>query len=1180
MKKYKYYNNTNGVVQSTTRNSITNKVEVVVKVNSGQLGVSTSEVYPITFMAMDDTLFTGFSESCTYNASTDEYTLFFPGASISEETITKFMYPSAEWELRVTQTELNELFNEVYQLTGNLVTTPEITGPDAPIVYQGTYANEYSFTASPTLAGNTISSFLVDVSGIGTQVITAADNAGTCTLKIPTTISAGTKLDMYVTATDSQGWKSSPAYKQLTVVEPYVKVPTVVKPTEGQEVIAINFDIQSSTFAAEGLEDTCSKTEFQIQNSSGTTVYTKELTGATYTATITDANLQRGVLYRIRCRQFGTTLTTPSAWSDFVSFRTADIYIQAPTVISPVTGNQIFKYNVVVSGNPFAVVGGGTDTHTASQYRVQNILGTNIYDSGEKTDALTSITIPELTEAVVGETYKISMRYKGATYGWSDWSTDVTVSIKSAYVNAPVLTAPTQNAQIKGTTVAFVQQGFATTGTSDTQTGVQYQLLTADNSVYYDSGELTTDYSAHTATITKPNLEIALRARVRNKGANLGWSAWSAYVNITVSPSLHLSLREDGKILYVGKPDGTPFDRPDGTYYWLGISTSHTYQTSTNAVFGQNYVSAYLRGSFIYDTAGINTNTDYATIRENPSIVDTSLCTLTSTQDGEYSTLYWLAGGIPTTGDALASNVYTKGRAVLMDDTLGKHTHIPSKRELLYLCAQQPSIDDVMGTNFFHTHVAPTQDTGMSSCSCTIGANLSTYTFKLFPTYVRITTITRGTNAPHAWYPYCTTWNCDHLGTLLPDKHNLVSPEDSTYHYCGFGPNTPLFDYYGRRFWACTKDTAIFNTFNVNTIDKLSTSFTENKLNARLNTSARGNNVAGAYPFQIFGASAPEPLWFVSSMPCGSSLGSKPCYVVSPYVMLAKAIYGIIENTNSLYYTNVGFTPSAATTGYAYLSRQYVDYTPDMTMTLQANTSPPGRVRCYSGLHEYLPVDTGRKLYRHSSGMGTVMEYTDADSIKKKVLILDASYRSSVKISSDSTCPSTLTALGDADNNPNIYNAVRNTYITGTNPPLQSMSDTFLNTLWPEGTVDNNSSAYNTQQWLTLASNPDAAQAVSNIKVNGVACQLPNFNVALRMYLDRDAIDALDPTIVDNPTKALGKANPNGIFGMDKAWTSLNTSSCCRTTKGTICGVSSTGSTSFYGIAYSQGYYPVLELDA
>lgn len=1178
MKKYKYYNNTNGVVQSATRNSITNKVEVVVKVNSGQLGVSTSEVYPITFMAMDDTLFTGFSESCTYNASTDEYTLFFPGASISEETITKFMYTSAEWELRVTQTELNELFNEVYQLTGNLVTTPEITGPDAPIVYQGTYANEYSFTASLTLAGNTISSFLVDVSGIGTQVITAADNAGTYTLKIPTTISAGTKLDMYVTATDSQGWKSSPAYKQLTVTAPYVKAPTVVKPTEGQEVIAVSFDIQSSTFATEGLEDTCSKTEFQIQNSSGVTVYTKELTGTTYTATITDANLQRGVLYRIRCRQTGTTLTTPSAWSDFVSFRTADIYIQAPTVISPVTGNQIFKYNVVVSGNPFAVVGGGTDTHTASQYRVQNILGTNIYDSGEKTDALTSITIPELTEAVVGETYKISMRYKGATYGWSDWSTDVTVSIKPAYVNAPVLTAPTQNAQIKGTTVAFVQQGFATTGTSDTQTGVQYQLLAADNSVYYDSGELTTDYSAHTATITKPNLEIALRARVRNKGANLGWSAWSAYVNITVSPSLHLSLREDGKILYVGKPDGSPFDRPDGTHYWLGISTSHTYRTSTEAVFGQNYVSSSLRGSFIYDDAGINTNTDYATIRENPSIVDTSLCTLTSTQDGEYSTLYWLAGGIPTTNDALAFNVYTKGRAVLMDDTLGKHTHIPSKRELLYLCAQQPSIDDVLGTNFFHTHVAPTQDTGMSSCSCTIGASFNTYMFALFPTYVRITIISRGTNAPHAWYPYCTTWNCDHLGTLLPDKHGMVSPEDSTYHYCGFGPNTPLFDYNGRRFWACTKDTAIFNTLNLNTIDKIYTSSTKNKLNARLNTSTRGNNVAGAYPFQIFGASAQAPLWFVSSMPCGSSLGSKPCYVVSPYVMLAKAIYGIFENTNSMYYTNVGFISSENTTGYTYLSRQYVDYTPDMTTVLKANTTPPGSVRCYSGLHEYLPVDTDRMLYRHDSGMGTVMEYIDADGVHKKVLILDAVYRNTGMSESSAVCPSTLKKLATSSTT-DIDNAAGNAYILGfSNTAGLSISDSRLNLLWPEALVDSNSSAYNTQQWLLLGTDPSAAQQAAAVTVAGTACQVPNLNVAFRIFLEADNIDALDPTLNNNLTKALGKANPNGFFGVDASTKSLATSSIAWDNPGYIIRVTGTGLVSKVSPTTTLGICPVLEL--
>lgn len=1171
MKKYKYYNNTNGVVQSVTRNSITNKVEVVVKVSSGQLGVSTSEVYPITFMAMDDTLFTGFSESCTYNASTDEYTLFFPGASISEETIAKFMYPSAEWELRATQTELNELFNEVYQLTGNLVTTPEITGPDAPIVYQGTYANKYSFTASPTLAGNTISSFLVDVSGIGTQVITAADNAGTYTLKIPTTISAGTKLDMYVTATDSQGWKSSPAYKQLTVVAPYIKVPTVVKPTEGQEVIAINFDIQSSTFAPEGLADTCSKTEFQIQNSAGITVYTKELTGTTYTATITDANLQRGILYKIRCRQTGTAITTPSAWSDFVSFRTADIYIQAPTVISPVTGNQIFKYNVVISGDPFAVVGGGTDTHTASQYRVQNILGTNIYDSGEKTDALISITIPELTEAVVGETYKISMRYKGATCGWSDWSTDVTVSIKSAYVNAPVLTAPTQNAQIKGTTVAFVQQGFATTGTSDTQTGVQYQLLTADNSVYYDSGELTTDYSAHTATITKPITDIALRARARNKGASLGWSAWSEYVNITVSPVLHLIFSDDGKLLYVGKPDGTPFDRPDGTFYWLGISTDVQRQTTTSQAIASSFnYKTNGCGVFNYDT--VVTNTSLQNIKNNPSLIDRTLCTVGSTQDGEYSTLVCAATGIPLSGDALTSNTFLPARSLSQNSTYSKFCHMPSKRELLYLIAQSDAIDAVAGDSFFDAHVADMKNYNLTS---------TLYGHAIFnvirPTAtLHCLNLNWDTKLLSAYTTALVTVDCDQHGTILPDKHGVAHPTNAGYHYWGFGANSPLMDYKGRRFWACVSDTVLSETFNLTASDLADSAPSTNKLNTKTNVTARGDYLFNVYPFQIFGMGARDARWYVSTLPSQETLDGVSCFIASPYVTLVKAAYDTSTKDVNFSYASYYYVSSSQKYLTGIFDGPGIKYA---ASTSAENMSFPSVKQCFVTTHEYLPVDTGRKLYRHSSGMGTVMEYIDADASKKKVLILDASYRSTGKSASTPVCPSTLKQIAPSATE-DIKNAVGNNYVTGfADAARLSMSDSYLNIIWPADKVDSHSSAYNTQQWLDLATDPAAAQYASAITVAGTACQVPNLNVALRIFIEANNLDALDPTLSANATKALGDANPNGFFGLEPTTKSLATSSIGWSSPGYIVRVSN-NSVNTLTPTTTLGICPVLELAA
>lgn len=1170
MKKYKYYNNTNGVVQSATRNSITNKVEVVVKVNSGQLGVSTSEVYPITFMAMDDTLFTGFSESCTYNSSTDEYTLFFPGASISEETIAKFMYPSAEWELRVTQTELNELFNEVYQLTGNLVTTPEITGPDAPIVYQGTYANEYSFTANPTLAGNTISSFLVDVSGIGTQVITAADNAGTYTLKIPTTISAGTKLDMYVTATDSQGWKSSPAYKQLTVVEPYVKTPTVIKPSEGQKVIAVSFDIQSSTFATEGLEDTCSKTEFQIQNSSGTTVYTKELTGTTYTATITDANLQRGVLYRIRCRQFGTTLTTPSAWSDFVSFRTADIYIQAPTVISPVTGNQIFKYNVVISGDPFAVVGGETDTHTASQYRVQNVLGTNIYDSGEKTDALTSITIPELTEAVVGETYKISMRYKGATYGWSDWSTDVTVSIKSAYVNAPVLTAPTQNAQIKGTTVAFVQQGFTTSGTTDTQSGVQYQLLAADNSVYYDSGELTTDYSAHTATITKPITDIALRARARNKGANLGWSAWSEYVNITVSPVLHLTFSDDGKLLYVGKPDGTPFDRPDGTFYWLGISTEVERQPATSRAFSAKHPD--IHGKFNYDAQAAENTIYLETIKDYPSFIDSKLCTVGSTQDGEYSTLVCAAAGIPDSGDALTSNNVYSIRSLSKNSTYSKFCHIPSKRELLYLAIQSDAIDATAGDSFFDTHVADINNDNLTSTL----SGASTVALVKPASTVRCSMTAWSTKLVSAYTTALVTVDCDQHGTILPDKHGVAHPTNAGYHYWGFGANSPLIDYTGRRFWACVSDNVLSATFSSMGSYLAQSAPSTNKLNTETNVTARGDYLFNVYPFQIFGMGAGDARWYVSTLPSQETLDGASCFVASPYVTLVKAAYDTSTNDVNFSYASYYYVSYSQKYLTGIFGGPGIKYA---SSTSAENMSFPSVKQCFVTTHEYLPVDTGRKLYRHSSGMGTVMEYIDADSSKKKVLILDASYRSTGTSASNIACPSTLKQIAPSATE-DISNAIGNNYVTGfADATRLSMSDSYLNIIWPADKVDSHSSAYNTQQWLELAQDPAAAQYASAITVAGAACQVPNLNVALRIFIEANTLDALDPTLSANATKALGDANPNGFFGLEPTTKSLATSSIAWSSPGYIVRVTNTTATRVQPTT-TLGICPVLELAA
>lgn len=556
MRKYKFYNNTNGIVLSYTRDSVRRTVDVVVKVNSGTLGVSMYEVYPITFIGMDDTLFTAFSTSCSYNATAGTYTLVFPDAEISDADAFKYLFESAEWELRLTQQELNELFNEVYQLTGALVSTPVVDGPMNPILYQGTYANTYQLSATPTLTGNTIASFLVDISGIGTSVVNAVDNAATYTLTIPTTIEAGTKLDMYVTATDSQGWKSSPSKLTLTVVSPYVKKPTVVKPVAGDEVIAVSFDIESSVFATEGLDDVCASTEFVIEDSTGKQVYTKTLQSTTYTATITDANLQRGIAYKIKCRQAGVVLTTPSAWSNYVSFITKDISVKAPSIIAPVSGNEIYQYEVVVAGSAFSMLGGGTDTHAASQYQVLDAAGVVVYDSGEKADALTTITIPEIPNVIVGAAYTIRMRYKGTTYLWSDWSAPVSVTIKSSYVASPTVLTPVEGARLSGLVAMITTSDFATVGGPDTQLAAEYRIFNVGTgTTVATSGELTGSqyFSGYNLSYDRPTeTSYVATVQVRHKGAKFGWSTWSTGNTVTLMYD-RTGERVDGKATIIGK---------------------------------------------------------------------------------------------------------------------------------------------------------------------------------------------------------------------------------------------------------------------------------------------------------------------------------------------------------------------------------------------------------------------------------------------------------------------------------------------------------------------------------------------------------------------------------------------------------------------------------------------------
>ena len=98
-------------------------------------------------------------------------------------------------------------------------------------------------------------------------------------------------------------------------------------------------------------------------------------------------------------------------------------------------------------------------------------------------------------------------------------------------VTTPSVTAPADEATSVSVTPACTSSEFAVTGGSDTHAATQWQITTAADTGFaspvYDS-ESTVDLEAVTIQASKLTAETSYLIRVRHKGLNSGWSAWSA----------------------------------------------------------------------------------------------------------------------------------------------------------------------------------------------------------------------------------------------------------------------------------------------------------------------------------------------------------------------------------------------------------------------------------------------------------------------------------------------------------------------------------------------------------------------------------------------------------------------------------------------------------------------------
>ncbi|MDM7463426.1 MAG: Ig-like domain-containing protein [Tepidimonas taiwanensis] len=183
-----------------------------------------------------------------------------------------------------------------------------------------------------------------------------------------------------------------------------------------------------NTFATAQFQVSTSNTFATLLHDSG------EVAAQSYT-------LPAGVLavnttYYVRARVKDTAGLT-SDWSAISSFttKTSFAYVNTPSITSPTNGQTDIPEQPTIISSPFAVTG-GTNTHQSSQWQIRLASGSwssPVHDSGETTTALTSYVVPKGVLQAGQTQYVLRVRHKGATLGWSEWSSDVTITTKQQF---------------------------------------------------------------------------------------------------------------------------------------------------------------------------------------------------------------------------------------------------------------------------------------------------------------------------------------------------------------------------------------------------------------------------------------------------------------------------------------------------------------------------------------------------------------------------------------------------------------------------------------------------------------------------------------------------------------------------------------------------------------------------
>lgn len=171
-----------------------------------------------------------------------------------------------------------------------------------------------------------------------------------------------------------------------------------------------------------------------------------------------------------------------------------------------------------------------------------------------------------------------------------------------------------------------------------------------------------------------------------------------------------------------------------------------------------------------------------------------------------------------------------------------------------------------------------------------------------------------------------------------------------------------------------------------------------------------------------------------------------------------------------------------------------------------------------------------RKIYRHKSGEGSVIEF-DMYGTPVKLFVADAKYRTNKIWGLQGTDTPLENFMDDY-----LYISPKNTGDERDSPLFYQLSDAELQNKFPSF-IEDKTAKYNTDVLMEY-SQASAAHWCREQNIDGIGrLDLPNLYELMVIYLESDRLDTLDPTCEMFPTMKLGCSAPRGRF--------FNTSALC-----------------------------------